>query len=107
MVDDKSVLEIFGNLPKVIELISNGASLLCFGYIFQIIYVCAYVPLCVSVDICFYIGQCVLCHFDKEEAIVALLKTLSPLKTTEIEYIQETSSRYHKMAWSFLNQGYF
>lgn len=47
------------------------------------------------------------CHFDKEEAMVALVKTLSPLQTAEVEHTQETSSRYHKMVWYFEKQRSF
>lgn len=53
--------------------------------------------LCICGYMYFYIGQCGLCHFDNEEAMVASLKTLSPLQTPEVENIQETCSRHHKL----------
>lgn len=52
-----------------------------------------HVLLCMSVSpwhMCFYTGRYILCCFDIEEAMVALLKTLSPLQITEVE----TFTRY-------------
>lgn len=42
---------------------------------------------------CFYTGWYILCCFDAEDAMVALLKTLSPLQITEVEDIHKRSHR--------------
>lgn len=103
--DDRSVSEICSNLPKVTELIKvvmEPLFGLCFwlhlsGYLCMCFYIC----LCVHGYMCFYLGKYILCHFDIVEVMVALLKTLSSLQTTEVGNIQEILSRYHKMVWYF------
>lgn len=73
-------------MPKVIELVTgDGASVYTFGYIVQVIYTCAFVYVLSPWHMCFYTGRYILCCFDIEEAMVALLKTLSPLQITEVE----------------------
>ena len=68
-----------------------------------------HVLLCLSVCpwVYVFLYRSVHFHCDIEEAMVALLKTLSPLQTIEVKNIQETSRRHHKMIWYFLKARLF
>ena len=94
LIDDRSVLEMFSNLSKVVELVSgDGASVLStlLAMSFRLF---THVLLCLSVcswHMCFYAGRYILCCFDTEEAMVALLKTKSITNNRGRKYSQDIS----------------
>ena len=94
LIDDRSVSEMFSNLPKVIGLVSGDGASVPSTLLATLFRLFTHVLLCLSVcpwHICFYAGRYILCCFDTEEAMVALLKTKSITNNRGRKYSQDIS----------------